>query len=162
MGVIRLTRRRSRKPPMQRSILWLALSLCLCGKRFTLRICKACGNLVFLVKLFMQNILVWPPLAFLGVLSPTCLPPVVALLGSGSCLGLVPPFNYPSAPTCLGTPYAPPIPGHGTRPVIFQELRNFILGIGCWDWSYHIRFARRLESNGFVLFQELIWLDFDL
>ena len=130
MGVIRLTIRRSRKPPMQRSILWLALSLCLCGKRFTLRICKACGNLVFLVKLFMQNILVWPPVASLGVLSPTCLPPVVALLGSGSCLRLVPPFNYPSAPTCLGTPYAPPIPGHGTRPVIFQELIwNRLLGL---------------------------------
>ena len=46
---MRVARRRSRKPPMLRSILWLALSLCFCGNRFTLIICQACANPVFLV-----------------------------------------------------------------------------------------------------------------
>ena len=61
---------------------------------------------------------------------PTCQPPVVALLGSGSCLRLVPaaqdcpPAYLPGNP--MYAPVAPPIPGHGARPHLFQEL---------WRWG---------------------------
>ena len=60
---------------------------------------------------------------------PTCQPPVVALLGSGSCLRLV-----PAAQECLGAylpgnpMYAPPIPGHGASPNLFQELWRWLVG----------------------------------
>ena len=54
---------------------------------------------------------------------PTCQPPVVALLGSGSCLRLVPAAQECTGAYLPGNPmYAPPIPGHGARPNLFQEL----------------------------------------
>ena len=55
MGEIRVARRRRRKLPMVRSILWLALRLRFCKNRFVLKIVEA----VFLASKFFSDLL-WP------------------------------------------------------------------------------------------------------
>ena len=67
---------------------------------------------------------------------PTCQPPVVALLGSGSCLRLVP-LSCPSAPlpTCPGTPCMPhPFQDMGLARIFSKNFGGGLLDIAHLVW----------------------------